>query len=61
VIRKAIAETGVDVCLDVHGDETIPYNFIANTGITSSPTPAEFLRIADVGAAALDLAPDTLS
>ena len=27
--REAMDETGVDVCLDVHGDEELPYNFIA--------------------------------
>ena len=35
-IRAAMAETGVDFCLDVHGDEAIPYNFLAGTaGIPS--------------------------
>jgi murein tripeptide amidase MpaA len=35
-IRTAMIETGVDFCLDVHGDETLPYNFLASTmGIPS--------------------------
>ena len=28
-VRNRMFETGVDFCLDVHGDETIPYNFIS--------------------------------
>jgi murein tripeptide amidase MpaA len=35
-VRQKMHETGVDFCLDVHGDEAIPYNFIAGTeGIDS--------------------------
>lgn len=34
--RQAMAATGVDFCLDVHGDETVPYNFLIFThGIPS--------------------------
>jgi murein tripeptide amidase MpaA len=29
LVRKAMLEVGVDLCLDVHGDEAIPHNFIA--------------------------------
>ena len=36
LIRQKMVETGVDFFLDVHGDEALPYNFIANTfGIPS--------------------------
>ncbi|MEO0412174.1 MAG: M14-type cytosolic carboxypeptidase [Pseudomonadota bacterium] len=28
-VRAKMHETGVDLCLDVHGDEALPYNFIA--------------------------------
>ena len=28
-VRNAMDELGVDFCLDVHGDEEIPYNFIS--------------------------------
>ncbi len=28
-VRKCMEERGVDFCLDVHGDEAIPHNFIA--------------------------------
>ncbi|TQV81330.1 carboxypeptidase family protein [Exilibacterium tricleocarpae] len=29
VVRQKMQQTGVDFCLDVHGDEALPYNFIA--------------------------------
>ena len=27
-VREKMRETGVDLCLDVHGDEVLPYNFV---------------------------------
>jgi len=30
-VRRRMAETGVDLALDIHGDEALPYNFIAGT------------------------------
>jgi len=33
-VRNMMDETGVDLCLDVHGDEELPYNFVTtNDGI----------------------------
>ncbi len=29
IVRQRMEKTGVDFCLDVHGDEAIPHNFIA--------------------------------
>ncbi len=29
--REKMQKTGVDFCLDVHGDETLPYNFVIGT------------------------------
>jgi murein tripeptide amidase MpaA len=47
VIRKAMAGTGVDFCLDVHGDETVPYNFIVKTvGIPSLKPKQKALQLA---------------
>jgi murein tripeptide amidase MpaA len=47
VIRKAMARTGVDFCLDVHGDETVPYNFIVKTvGIPSLKPKQKALQLA---------------
>jgi murein tripeptide amidase MpaA len=28
LVRQAMLDTGVDLCLDVHGDENLPYNFV---------------------------------
>jgi len=30
-VRQKMTETGIDLALDVHGDEALPYNFIAGT------------------------------
>jgi murein tripeptide amidase MpaA len=36
VVRDRMQRTGVNFCLDVHGDEALPYNFVAGTeGIRS--------------------------
>lgn len=37
--RQHMHDTGVDFCLDVHGDETLPYNFIAGLEGIPSCTP----------------------
>lgn len=35
-VRRMMEKTGVDIGLDVHGDEALPYNFIASAeGVTS--------------------------
>ncbi|EGM78045.1 Putative carboxypeptidase [Rheinheimera sp. A13L] len=31
LVRKQMLETGVDMLLDVHGDENLPYNFVAGS------------------------------
>jgi len=31
LVRDRMHQTGVDLCIDVHGDEAIPHNFIAGT------------------------------
>ena len=36
LVRKKMLETGVDFCLDVHGDEALPYNFL--TGMMGIPS-----------------------
>lgn len=36
LVRERMLETGIDVFLDIHGDEAIPYNFVAGSeGIPS--------------------------
>ena len=31
LVRQAMQQIGVDLCLDAHGDEGLPYNFVAGT------------------------------
>ncbi len=38
-VRQRMEQTGVDFCLDVHGDEALPYNFIAGPDGVRSITP----------------------
>ena len=38
-VRRRMQEEGIDLCLDVHGDEGLPYNFIA--GFEGVPEPGE--------------------
>ncbi len=39
VVRQHMHRTGVDFCLDVHGDEALPYNFLA--GMMGIPSLSE--------------------
>jgi len=39
LVRQRMEATGVDFCLDVHGDEALPYNFIAGPDGVASVTP----------------------
>jgi murein tripeptide amidase MpaA len=39
VVRRKMLETGVDLCLDVHGDEGLPYNFVVGSEGTASYSP----------------------
>ncbi len=31
LVREKMLETGIDMFLDVHGDEALPYNFVAGS------------------------------
>jgi murein tripeptide amidase MpaA len=31
LVRQKMLKTGVDLCLDAHGDEGLPYNFVAGS------------------------------
>jgi murein tripeptide amidase MpaA len=42
LVRQAMLDTGVDLCLDVHGDENLPYNFV----VGSEGTPGYSPRVA---------------
>jgi murein tripeptide amidase MpaA len=39
LVRQAMQQTGVDLCLDAHGDESLPYNFVAGTEGNPGYTP----------------------
>lgn len=39
LVRERMKETGADFCLDVHGDEALPYNFLA--GMMGIPSLSE--------------------
>lgn len=40
LVKQQMASTGVNLCLDIHGDEALPYNFIAGTEGVSNWTEA---------------------
>jgi len=44
LVRQAMLEIGVDLCLDVHGDEALPYNFV----VGSEGNPGYTERIAEL-------------
>ena len=44
LVRQKMLETGVDLCLDVHGDEGLPHNFV----VGSEGVPAYTPRIAEL-------------
>ncbi|HZS83439.1 MAG TPA: M14-type cytosolic carboxypeptidase [Stellaceae bacterium] len=50
LVRQAMEASGVDFCLDVHGDETVPHNFLISTAGT--PSASERLRLLHQGYAA---------
>ncbi|WHZ10360.1 MAG: Zinc carboxypeptidase domain protein [Burkholderiaceae bacterium] len=39
LVRDAMQRIGVDLCLDVHGDESLPYNFVAGSQGIAGYTP----------------------
>ena len=44
LVRRKMLDTGVDLCLDVHGDEGLPYNFVVGSEGTAGYSP----RIAEL-------------
>ncbi len=57
-VRERMAETGVDFFLDVHGDEGLPYNFIAGPDGIPSLTEAMVALENDFQAALRQASPD---
>jgi murein tripeptide amidase MpaA len=41
LVRRKMEETGVDLCLDVHGDEGLPYVFVAGSDALPTFTPEQ--------------------
>ena len=39
LVREAMHQMGVDLCLDAHGDESLPYNFVAGAEGNPGYTP----------------------
>ena len=56
-VLKAMDETGVDLCLDVHGDETIPHVFIDGCDADPAATQAQVAGVAAFKAALLKASP----
>jgi murein tripeptide amidase MpaA len=44
LVRQKMLQTGVDLCLDAHGDEGLPYNFVVGSEGTLGYSP----RISDL-------------
>lgn len=40
-VRQKMMQTGVDLCLDAHGDEGLPYNFVVGSEGNDSYTPRQ--------------------
>ena len=56
-VLAAMDETGVDLCLDVHGDETIPHVFIDGCDADPAATPAQIAGVVTFKAALLSASP----
>lgn len=57
-VRERMHATGVDFCLDVHGDEELPYNFIAGFEGIPSITGAQLKLLSDFKTALAAFNPD---
>jgi murein tripeptide amidase MpaA len=44
LVRQTMQRVGVDLCLDVHGDEGLPYNFVVGSEGNASYTPRQAER-----------------
>ena len=58
LVRQAMRATGMDFCLDVHGDEALPYNFIAGAEGTPSWTAQRAAQLAAFKTALQQISPD---
>lgn len=58
LVRQKMMEVGVDMCLDVHGDEGLPYNFVVGSEGTKDYSPRIAERESAFKKAWLDATPD---
>ncbi|CAM2009052.1 M14 family metallopeptidase [Acanthopleuribacter pedis] len=58
LVRELMKEVGVDFFLDVHGDEALPYNFIAGAEGTASWNDAKETRQKNFEKALMEASPD---
>ncbi len=58
LVRNEMDKTGVDFCLDVHGDEALPYNFIAGSDGVEGLTERIVTARRDYEAALVTASPD---
>lgn len=58
LVRERMHKTGVDFCLDVHGDEGLPYNFVAGFEGIPSITDAQLALLEDYKATLARINPD---
>ncbi len=56
-VLAAMDETGVDLCLDIHGDETIPHVFIDGCDADPMALPAQVAGVQAFKAALLEASP----
>ncbi len=58
LVREYMRQTGVDFCLDVHGDEALPYNFIAGAEGTPDWSETRAAELAAYKKALMTASPD---
>lgn len=58
LVREKMHQTGVDFALDMHGDEALPYNFIAGAEGTPNWSNARAVQLADYQQALVKASPD---
>lgn len=58
LVKQKMSETGIDIALDVHGDEALPYNFIAGTEGIPSWSPQRDKQLVAVKATWAAINPD---
>jgi murein tripeptide amidase MpaA len=58
LVREKMHQTGVDFAIDMHGDEALPYNFIAGAEGTPDWSNARAAQLADYQQALVQASPD---